>query len=141
MPKNGPIILIDDDNEDQEIFDEVLKDLHIHNPLVHFTDSIQAFSYLKETPEQPYLIFCDVNLPKQTGLEFKRQIDEDPKLRRKSIPFIFYSTSVDQKSVNEAYTQMTVQGFFQKGNSYETMKKDLKLIFDYWSSSKHPNTR
>jgi hypothetical protein len=47
-------------------------------------------------------------------------------------PFVFYSTFVSQEVVNEAYTQMTVQGFFKKGTSYKEIKSDIKMIVDYW---------
>ena len=139
MSKLGPIILADDDPDDKEFFADVLKELGIQNPLVHFQTALEAFDFLKTTSSHPFIIFSDVNLPKLSGLEFKRRIDDDPELRKKSIPFVFYSTSVDQRSVNEAYTKMTVQGFFQKGSSIETLKKDLKLILDYWSLCRHPN--
>lgn len=140
MAKTGPIIIIEDDSDDEEIFEDILRELTISNKVIWFKLCEDAFHYLKETPEQPFLIFSDINLPGENGIEFKRSIDNDEELRKKSIPFVFYSTSVDQASVNEAYTQMTVQGFFQKRNSYEDMKNDIKVICDYWMACKHPNT-
>ena len=138
--QSGPIIAVDNDIDDQEIFEDILESLEIPNKLISFEDCNDALGYLKTTVEQPFLIFCDVNLPGLSGLEFKRQIDEDPQLWKKSIPFIFYSTSVNQKTVNDAYTQMTVQGFFQKKNSIAEIKNAIKLIIDYWKECKHPNT-
>ena len=139
--KTGPIILIEDDPDDKDVFQDILKDLSISNPVIWFQNCDDAFSYLKETSEQPFIIFCDLNLPGLGGIECKRQIDEDKALRKKSIPFIFHSTTVDQKSVNEAYTKMTVQGFFQKKNSYNALKETIKLIVAYWEECKHPNTK
>src|SRR5436190_5546070 len=141
MAKSGPIIVLDDDADEEIIFEKILQDLHITNKLVWLTKSDEAFQYLKTTTEQPFIIFSDINLPGQNGIEFKRQLDNDEELRKKSIPFVFYSTSVDQRAVNEAYTKMTVQGFFQKGHSYEEIKKNIKVIFDYWETCKHPNTK
>jgi len=137
--KNGPIIIVEDDPDDQTIFEDIIKELDIPNKLIFFNHSSDAFKYLKTSAEQPFIIFSDVNLPGQSGIEFKRKIDDDPQLRKKSIPFIFYSTSVNQRAVNEAYTEMTVQGFFKKGNSYSEIKTDLQMIFNYWSQCKHPN--
>lgn len=139
--KTGPIILIEDDTDDKEVFEDILKDLKITNPIVWFQNCDDAFSYLKKTSEQPFIIFCDVNLPALTGIECKRQIDDDKDLRKKSIPFVFCSTSIDQKTVNEAYTKMTVQGFFQKKNSYDELKETIKLIVAYWEECRHPNTK
>src|SRR5262245_56956635 len=139
--KSGTIIVIDDDVDDKDIFESALKDLAIENKRLWFTNCKEAFDYLQTMDEQPFIIFCDVNIPGLTGTEFKRQIDEHPSLRKKSIPFIFYSTAVNQSAVNEAYTQMTVQVFFQKKNRFEDIKRDIKLIIEYWQECRHPNAR
>lgn len=140
MAKTGPIVIVEDDRDDKEILEEVLKELNMPNKIVWFTVCDNAFDYLKATREQPFIILSDVNLPRQSGMEFKRRIDNDKQLRSKSIPFVFYSTSVDPNYVTEAYTQMTVQGYFSKGNSYAEVKRKIKLIMDYWNDCKHPNS-
>ena len=139
--KSGPIIVIDDDADDKDLFESILKELAVQNKRLWFANCKDAFDYLRTTEEQPFIIFCDVNMPGLAGIEFKRQIDEHPSLRKKSIPFIFYSTSVNQATVNEAYTKMTVQGFFQKKHRHEEVKRDIKLMLDYWHECRHPNTR
>jgi len=140
MAKEGPIVIIDDDVEDRDIFKDALEELNITNKIIWFINADHALDYLKTTKEQPFIIFSDVNLPAQSGIEFKRKIDEDEQLRKKSIPFIFYSTFIDQKVINEAYTKMTVQGFFKKGSNYSEVKNEIRMIFDYWNVCKHPNT-
>ena len=139
--KSGPIILIEDDADDKDVFQDILKDLKIATPVVWFRNCDEAFSYLKTTSEQPFLIFCDVNLPGLSGIECKRKIDGDKELRKKSIPFVFCSTVVHQKTVNEAYTKKTVQGFFQKKNTYGELKETIKLIVAYWEECRHPNSK
>ena len=141
MAKSGPIIVLEDDADDKSIFEEILQDLEITNKLIWFTKTAETLEYLKTTSEQPFIIFSDINLPVQNGIDFKKELDNDEQLRKKSIPFVFYSTSVDQKTVNDAYTKMTVQGFFKKGHSYDEMKANIKVIFDYWKTCKHPNTK
>lgn len=138
--KSGPIIVIEDDPDDQELFEEAVRRINYTNTLLFFNNCIEAWKYLQETSEQPFVIFSDVNLPMQTGLEFKRRIDADEKMRKKSIPFLFYSTAINQEVVNEAYTTLNVQGFFKKSSNFSEMQKNLQLILDYWSACKHPNT-
>jgi|ERR1044072_1134949 DNA-binding NtrC family response regulator len=137
--RSGPIIVVEDDIDDKEIFDAALQELQSANKIIWFNNCYDAWDYLKTTTDSPFIIFSDVNLPKQSGLEFKKQIDEDEQLRKKSIPFVFYSTAVNQDTVNEAYTKMTVQGFFQKSSRFEEMKQTIKLILDYWRVCRHPN--
>lgn len=136
--RTGPIILVDDDIEDKEILEEVLDDLRIPNAFKWFNNCGDALDYLRIATEQPLLIICDVNLPKQTGFDFKKELDADPELRRKSIPFIFCSTSVNQDTVNNAYRHTTVQGFFQKSFSYEEFRENIRIILDYWKICSHP---
>ena len=59
-------------------------------------------------------------------------------LRKKAIPFVFYTTSVDKTDVDEAY-QMMVQGYFQKEIKMDAIKQTLKIILDYWHICRHPN--
>ncbi len=137
--KSGPIIIIDDDQDDKEVVELALKELNMANELVWFDNNRVAFEYLKKLSKPPFLIICDVNTPGRTGIEFKKQLDEDEELKKKSIPFIFYSTSADPHYVNDAYLNMTVQGYFKKGSSYEEIKYTLKMILEYWQVCKHPN--
>jgi CheY-like chemotaxis protein len=137
--KTGPIVLVEDDLDDQEIFANVLAELKIQNRLYSFDHCADAYDYLVLTKEQPFIIFSDVNLPGMSGLEFKRKIDDNHELRRRSIPFIFYSTSVDQKYVNKAYTKMSVQGFFEKKHNLGDIQQSIKMILDYWRACNHPN--
>jgi CheY-like chemotaxis protein len=139
MPKHGPLVIIEDDEDDIKIFTEVVRELKIKNEVKWFTHTDAAFSYLMSTEDKIFVIFCDINLPGKNGLDFKRDIDCNPELRKKSIPFIFYSTVARESDVNAAYINMTVQGFFKKGNSHDEIKNTLQIIFDYWMLCKHPN--
>jgi DNA-binding response OmpR family regulator len=59
-------------------------------------------------------------------------------LRRKSIPFLFLTTTSAQAVVLESY-EMISQGFFTKPNSMEELKKVIQMILNYWKIAKHPN--
>lgn len=137
--KNGPIILVEDDVDDQEFIVDALQMLGIKNKIKLFDNGQKALDYLKNVEEQPFIIISDVNLPIMNGLQLKSAIQQNDFLRNKSIPFIFLSTSGDSKAVYEAF-QLNVQGFFVKENSYDGMKDQLKEIIDYWNNCRHPNS-
>jgi len=137
MAKNGPIIIIEDDEEDEEIFKDILQELDISNKVIWFADPHFAFEYLKKTHEQPFIIFSDVNLPRHSGVELKRNIDADEQLREKSIPFIFLSTTSSNEIIQQAY-KMPIHGFFVKPTSIGEQKEMMKMIVDYWRFSKIP---
>ena len=140
MAKSGPLVIVEDDKDDQDFIQEVLQELDTPNELIFFTRCNAAFDYLKSTTDSVFLILCDINLPGISGLDFKRQIDADPELRQKSIPFVFLSTTSNKEIVKEAYTTMTVQGFFKKKESMRDAKYALSLILEYWRLCDHPNS-
>lgn len=137
MPGKGPILLIDDDTDDQEIIAEVLLSLQVPNPLAVFKNGQEALDYLKTTSDKPFLILCDINMPIMDGLQFRAAIENDSFLRNKSIPFIFLSTTNNPSAVRQAY-DLTIQGFFQKRNTLQELGNNLKMIIDYWSACLRP---
>ncbi len=133
-------MLIEDDPDDRDIMQDVLDSLNIPNKLIWFGNCTDALAHLKETKVQPFIILCDINLPGMNGIDFKCEIDTHPELRRRSIPFTFYSTSVNPEEVTKAYTELTVQGFFKKPDTFLEIQKTLTLIFEYWKCCRHPNS-
>jgi CheY-like chemotaxis protein len=136
--KSGPLIIIEDDLDDQEIIKEILKSLDISNTLLFFSDGTEALTYLQTMAEQPFLILCDVNLPKMNGIELRMEINNDDRLRKKSIPFVFFSTNAHRDTVIQAY-DLTVQGYFLKSATVRELEDTLGMIINYWSLCRHPN--
>ena len=139
MHLTGPIIVIDDDEDDHEIITEVCDRMKIRKHLKCFRDAEEALKYLKSSIEYPSIILCDINMPKITGFDLRKTITSNNALRERSVPFIFYSTSANIKQVREAY-DMTVQGFFLKGTNLDEAERTFKVILDYWLLCKHPNS-
>jgi CheY-like chemotaxis protein len=138
MLETGPLIIVDDDPDDLALIKEVCRMLRIPNQLLLFNGAEQILKYFKTTNDQPFLILCDINMPQINGLELRKIMSEDETIRKKAIPFIFLSTSAIQSQVNTAY-DMTVQGFFEKGHSFEKLQHKIHLILEYWKECKHPH--
>lgn len=139
MVKSGPIILVEDDIDDQEMIGKAIREAGVSNEIIYLNNGAEALEFLKTTTIQPFIILCDLNMPKINGIELKMRIDEDKELRKRSIPFVFFSTSTNKMAVTLAFTKMTVQGFFEKNENYQELVRTLKVILDYWRECKHPN--
>ena len=137
--KKGPIIILEDDADEQELLSEVFKQMQVVNEIKFFSDGESFLQYIRTTQDQPFIIISDVNVPLLNGLEVKRIINDNTYLRQKSIPFVFLSTTAEKKAVEEAY-DLTAQGFFVKQNSIQEIEINLKLILQYWSECKHTNS-
>ena len=138
MNKSGPIIIIEDDRDDQEIFSQVFEELEYKNEIIFFGDGEEALLYLSDTSVEPFIIFSDINMPKLSGMELRAKIHENEDLRLKSIPYLFFSTVAEQESVVDAYSK-SVQGFFIKPSSFGEIKDTIKSIVEYWQKCISPN--
>ena len=138
MNKTGPIIIIEDDMDDQDMLIEIFKELNYANELVFFGDSMQALEYLTITEIEPFLVLSDINMPKLNGMELREKIHNNEDLRLKSIPYLFFSTCAEQQHVIDAYSR-SIQGFFIKPNSFDKLKKTIVKIVEYWQECESPN--
>lgn len=137
MPKSGPIIIVEDDHDDQEVLKEVFEELEVPNLLRFFSTSVEALDYLLTTIERPFLIISDINVPAMNGLEFKEKINENDALRRKNIPFVFLSTNSESTAISKAY-ELLAQGYFIKPVTLADIKEMVVKIVDYWKVSSRP---
>lgn len=134
----GPIIIIEDDPDDREIYAEALRTIGISNEVRFMANGKQALDYLLTTEEQPFIILSDINMPGMTGLELKKYIQDDAYLCTKGIPFVFISTNSSNVSVRHAHA-LSVQGYFEKPNNMKEIKDMLNTLFAYWQRCKHIN--
>lgn len=138
MSLTGPIISIEDDEDDQFFIAKALKALNVPNPVRFFWSGEAALEYLNTTTETPFLILCDVNMPLLNGIELRQRIIANAYLRQKSIPFIFLTTSDGPELINAAYDAM-VQGYYRKAAHFERLREQLRSIVVYWQNCLHPN--
>ena len=70
--KNGPVIIIEDDTDDQELLEIVFAELRLPNEIIFFLDGVTAYEYLTSVHNQPFLILSDINLPRLGGFELRK---------------------------------------------------------------------
>ena len=132
--------MIDDDQEDLDIFSYAFIEIDTGNEIVTFCDGIKALEFLKKSEREFLFILCDINMPKLNGLELRQSIYDDVILRQRSIPFLFLSTADNRIFVDKAY-DLSVQGYFRKPAHLDEVKEMLRAIIVYWQYSHHPNSR
>lgn len=87
-------LLIDDDQEDQEIFSMALKDVDSAIEFHLATSGFEAISKLKQYPQFcPQIIFIDINMPKMNGITCLKEIRQLPGMTDTEI--FMYSTTID----------------------------------------------
>ena len=138
MNKNGPVVVIEDDEDDQLMLNEIFKELNYENKILFFKDGNDALAYLNKTEIAPFLILSDVNMPKINGFELRNKVYTDQQLHLKCIPYLFFTTHSTKESVIDAYN-LVVQGFFIKPSNYNKMRSTIQIIMEYWKECIAPS--
>ncbi len=142
MKINGDIIVIEDDADDREIlaeaFEQVIAENKYTNRVVMLDDSEKVIDYLKETGTEPFIMMSDINMPKVDGFTLRNRIIDDPYLKDRCVPYIFLTTSGNNKTYIQQAYQTSAQGYFCKPVKFEDYKILISEILSYWKLSKTP---
>ena len=103
-----------------------------------FYDGVAALNFLNSSDIIPFIILSDINLPKLDGFALRDKIKIDAKLQLRCIPYLFFSTAMNQDAVIKAYS-LSVQGFFKKEHAQNELEKTISVIMEYWMRCAAPN--
>lgn len=138
MNNLGPIIIIENDLDDQGMLRVAFKKLPYTNEVCFFNDGETALDYLNRTDIIPFLILSDINMPVLDGFALRDKVKMDAKLQVKCIPYLFFTTASNQQIIIDAYSK-SVQGFFIKPSSIAVLENAIRVIMEYWTLCASPN--
>lgn len=118
----GNILVIDDDEDDLEIFVAAVNELSGSATCTPVSDAHSALESLKKKTLDPDVIFLDLNMPVMNGRQFLTLVKSDQSLR--DIPVIIFSTSSHSETIEET-KQLGANGFITKPNSFSDLKHVL----------------
>lgn len=121
------ILLIDDDVEDQEIFNSALSVVSNALECVCFANAKEALSQLNANELNPDVIFLDLNMPIMSGQEFLMQIKSIDHL--KQIPVIIFSTSSNPATISIT-KELGAIDFITKPNRFDALVDILKPLIN-----------
>jgi len=117
------ILLVDDDQDDCELFGEALHEFAPSIKLSCVTNNENLLFDLDRL--QPQLVFMDVNMPKKNGYECLKEIRESANFA--SIPVIIYSNTGRPEDIDDAYKK-GASLFLRKPSTYKALIQSLKEI-------------
>lgn len=126
MHKTLTCFLVDDDEDDREIFCIALRDLGSHIICVQANDGMDALEKLDNPKFSPDFIFLDLNMPRMNGKECITEIKKNERLTE--VPVVIYSTSSNAVDKHDAKRLGAVH-FFTKPPSISALSKALSEIF------------
>ena len=138
--QTGAIWIIDSDSDDHDMVLEVWRELKLDNELVFIDSAEEAMAKLEAADRAPFIIICELNLPKVDGFKLREQILATDEKKCKSVPFIFWSTQASETQITRAY-DLSSHGFFIKASSFDELKQTFVTIINYWIKSKMPSKK
>lgn len=119
------ILLVDDDEDDRDIFREAVSMVRPDCELRIAYDGEHALSKLQEQTNLPDYIFLDVNMPKMDGREFLLQVKSHPVYNK--VPVVIYSTSNHMSEMGKYFT-MGATNYITKPSEFSLLVTYLKTI-------------
>ena len=129
--KNGKVrktcLLVDDDEDDTEIFAIAMGEADSSIDCVFATDAAAALSLLENKSFVPDYIFLDLNMPQMSGKECLVEIRKRPHLS--TVPVIIFSTSASQRDMDDTHA-LGASSFITKPPLIATLTEKLLEVVE-----------
>jgi two-component system response regulator len=110
MNTDRPILLVEDNPDDEALTLRAFSKNRITNPVVVARDGVEALDYLfgtgpfagRDMTVMPAVILLDLKLPRIDGLEVLRRLRAEP--HTALVPVVILTTSREQQDIFEGYS-------------------------------------
>jgi len=129
------ILMAEDDDEDVDLFKDVLTDLAVDVNLEVAVNGIELMKMLEDAVVLPELIFLDLNMPFKNGMLCLEEIKTNH--RWKNINVVMLSTSSQEDQIKAAY-EKGADFYMIKATSYTDFKNSVAdCLQKNWQSTKN----
>ena len=130
---DGPVLLIEDNADDQLLTLRALRKQGLENPILVKNDGVEAIDFLQASVEGqedlPALILMDLKMPRIDGHEVLKRIKSDPRLRR--IPVVLLTSSREVRDITTAY-DLGANSYVRKPVDFDEFSKAVSQLGLYW---------
>jgi len=131
---NVEILLIDDDEVDVEGVLRSLKKMGVQNRVTVAGDGLEGLQALRGEGDydgisDACIVLLDLKMPRMNGLEFLKELRNDPELKH-TIVFVL-TTSDNGSDKFEAYSY-NVAGYILKSNVGDNYAELISLLESFW---------
>lgn len=123
------VLYVEDDLDDCDLFTEAINKISQNTGAIKCvlaSDGDEGLAKLIDFPQNPDIIFLDINMPKMDGKEFVTAVKQNAKLRH--IPIVIYSTTITTHDM-QLFNRHGVFHFFNKPSDFGLLCQGLQFIF------------
>lgn len=141
MNPRAPLLLVDNSDDDVELFQMGLARAGLPNPVQVCRDGVAALDYLLRRGDHaqrcdplPILVLMDMKMPRLDGTDVLARMRELPALA--SIPVVIMSSSSHQRDIKAAYAA-GANGFVVKPVDFDRLMETAAAIGRFWGEFNH----
>lgn len=138
MAESLNILLIEDDMDDIELFEEALNGNKVNYTLEVIMEGDQVFPHLMKSTKLPKIIILDFNLPKVHGREVLKQIKSSDKFQK--IPLVVLTTSSSKEDADYSYS-LGANKFITKPTTLDDFNLAISQILECSRQAKTEDVR
>ncbi|MBS7231645.1 response regulator [Flavobacterium psychroterrae] len=132
MNRKGPIVIIENKQEDRKLFIEVFAELNYTNQIIYFNTAETACNYMIRHEIKPFLVFSDIVLLNVMNYKVMEVNPDNGVGTLFNCPYLFFTTLFEQSFVIDPYSLPT-HSYFVKPFNYTKFKEVIKTVIDYWN--------
>lgn len=117
--------MIDDDQDDREIFQEAIHKCSPSIEVLFASDGEEALQILDSLETLPDAIFLDYNMPRMNGFQCLKSLKS--RRRTKNIPVVMYTTS-GNRAHEESILLLGADYYMQKTSSFNQLCIELERL-------------
>ncbi len=144
--RDGVILLVEDNGNDEELTVRALKKSNIKNEVVVARDGAEALEYLfgtgryagQENRLWPEVVLLDLNLPKISGLEVLKRVRDDE--RTKLLPVVILTSSNEEKDMISSYG-LGANSYVRKPVDFAQFAEAARTLGLFWLLVNEPVPR
>lgn len=126
------ILLVEDDRVDVMTVQRALKKNAIRNPLRVVRTATDALAMLRGQGQEkmdplPALILLDLNLPRMSGIDFLRELRQDPALKDLTVIVLTSSNEPDDRAAAFRYE---VEDYIVKPHSFDEFATAIRAVIN-----------
>lgn len=131
------ILLVEDDEVDVMNVRRAFERNKIANPIYVAENGLEGLRMLRDgtVPRGRRLVLLDLNMPRMNGIEFLREVRQDPELSGVSV--VVLTTSNEERDKVDAY-KLNVAGYLLKPVTFINFVELTSALNKYWTLVEMP---
>jgi len=142
---HSTILVVDDDCNDLILIEKAFRAVGVSDPIHGVPGGREAIAYMmgegkfsdRSLYAYPTFITIDLKMPGVDGFAVLEHLKKNPEWG--VIPTVVLSSSRDLDDIKKSY-RLGASSYHLKPNSFDDLRKQLKVLHDYWMTCEVPET-